>query len=328
MPTTPLPPRLRDLAEAILADGHIDAGDVLRLRRALFADGVADRDEAALLFELDRHGADKAPEWTEFFVEALTDVFVRKQQPPGALSEADGRFLVAHLTHDGKLDSETECRLLLAVLHHGRSVPEAVVALALDAVKQTVLGGGHVRFGPERMRPGVIDEADVELVRKAVFATGGDGGFTVSRREADLLFELHAATRGKKNAQGWNGLFAQAVGHHLMFPGAPPRPVDHAELEARERWLDSRRGPLDFLGEAARAVLDGRLGGTGAPAPSATEDAFARAGVDEAEARWLIGKIPAQGSLDAVERGLLAHLKSVATDLHPSLAPLLARAEA
>src|SRR5262249_46620903 len=160
-----------------------------------------------------------------------------KQAPAGALSETDGKFLADQILRDGRIDSETECRLLLAILHYARVVPDAVATLTLAAGKEAVLGGGPVRFGPQRMRPGVMDDADVGLVRKAVFAPSGDAGFTVSRREADFLFDLHAATRGKRNARGWPKLFADAVGHHLMFPAPPPRPVDVAELAAHERWL-------------------------------------------------------------------------------------------
>jgi len=327
MPTSSLPPRLRALADATLADRRIDAADVARLRRELMADGMTDRDEAGLLFLLDRLCPDADSDWPDFYVEALTDFFVWRQEPAGSLSEEDGRFLVAQAVHDGRLTAATECRLLMAIFHYARNVPEPVVALALAAVKETVLGGGHVRFGPERQRPGMVDEADVALLRKAIFAVGGDGGFAVSRREADLLFELHEATRGRRNAAEWPGLFAGAIGHHLMYPDGPPRAADAAALAARERWLESRRGPFGFLTAAARALFDGRAARP-AEAPLPAAEPYDAGVVNEAEARWLVGKLPAERPLDAVELALLAHLKATASHLHPSLAPLLAQAGA
>src|SRR5690606_5754163 len=120
-----------------------------------------------------------------------------------------------------------------------------------------------------RRRRGVIDDADVEIIRAVVFAAGGDGSLTITRREADLLLDLNRQTSEKKNAAAWQKLFVEAVGHHLMYPGRAPEAPDRAEALRRQRWLDERRGALGFIAEMGRGlrglVKAGKATGDGPP---------------------------------------------------------------
>ena len=102
-------------------------------------DGIVDREEAKLVFHLNEvagTGNDQA--WYDFFVEALTDYFVWKQEPLGYLSDEDADFLVAQITRDGKIDDNTEFGLLVNIIHRLRVSPEKVVLLTLRGVKETV----------------------------------------------------------------------------------------------------------------------------------------------------------------------------------------------
>ena len=323
MPT--ISDRYRDLARDIAANG-IDAQEVRRLREEVFADGIVNREEAALLFHLNEL-ADRGnePDWDEFFVEALTDFFVWKQEPRQYLSEADADFLAHAVLKDGRIDNATEFALLLNVLRWLRAAPQALIDTALAGLRQTVLQGGTVLFGPDRQRRGVIDPADVECIRAVIFAPGSDGGLTVTRAEADLLFDLHEATRGKKNAPGWQEMFVEAVAHHLMCPTEPPRPPDAAELERRERWLEERRGIGGFMRDMARSLAGGSR-----PEPQHTAlppvSAYAREAICPAEAEWLLNRIDADGEIDEAERALLHHIAESAAGIDERLRPLLARA--
>ena len=327
------------LADEILSNG-IDAGEVLRLRREVFRDGIVEREEAKLLFHLNEQTGVNAEEaWYDFFVEALSDYFVWKQEPVGYLSEEDADFLVDEITHDGKIDGRTEFGLLVNIIHRLRIGPENVVLLALEGVRETVLGGGSVLFGPERRRPGVIDPADVDIIRAVIFGSGGEGSLTITRREAELVFELNNRTVEKKNAPEWRQLFVQAIAHYLMFPrGAPPVP-DRAEAARRERWLEHRRGTGAFMKEmlqsvnaqvfsgAVDALLPGRRGQAAAAAERiAAGEAFARESIDEAEAKWLKDHIMEDGFLHDNERALLAFIKENSPNIHPSLKPLFEKA--
>jgi hypothetical protein len=82
----------------------------------------------------------------------------------------------------------------------------------------------------------VIDAADVELIRRIIHGTGGEGGPAISRAEAELLFDLDDRTATEENAPAWRDLFVKAITMHLLFGGGSPERVDEPEA----RWLIGR----------------------------------------------------------------------------------------
>lgn len=336
-----LSPAMAKLAEEILSNG-IDADEVLRLRKEVFGDGIINRDEVNLLFHLNQRATEGNDEaWEDFFVEALSTYFVWKQKPEGYLSDEDTAFLVEHITRDGKIDDLTEFALLINIVGRLRVAPEEVIVLALEGVKETVLGGGTVRFGPERRLPNVIDPADVGLIRSVIYAGGGGGSLTISRREAELVFELNDRTVEKENAPEWQTLFVQAIANYLMFPSGAPEPPDREEAGRRERWLEERRGTGALLKETMSSLnthLFGRVLGETVDAFRSTDDAmaqaerlatteaYARETIDGAEAAWLLAQIKKDGILHDNERALLAFIKENSPRIDASLDGLFAEA--
>ena len=336
-----LSPAMAKLAEEIVSNG-IDADEVLRLRKEVFGDGIITRDEADLLFHLNEQAAQGNDEaWEDFFVEALSTYFVWKQEPQGYLSDEDAHFLVERITRDGKIDDLTEFALLLNIVGRLRSAPDEVIVLALEGVKETVLGGGTVLFGPERRRPDVIDGADVKLIRSVIFAGGGGGSLTITRREAELVFELNDRTVEKDNDPEWQTLFVQAVANYLMFPSGAPEVPDREEAARRDRWLEERRGTGSLLKQTMgslsahvfrRAPGDvvAAFGGKKEAADQAERlvetEAFARESIDESEAAWLLAQIKKDGILHDNERALLAFIKENSPSIHSSLDALFEEA--
>ena len=316
---------MAELAADVLAGGGVTESDVTRLRREVFKDGVVDRDEAELMFHLDAHGENNDQAWKSFFVEALTNYFVWKQHPPGVLSDDDGRFLVERVTHDGKIDGETEFKLIVDVISKAQSCPEDVVVLALGAVKEIVLEGSGVKFGAQRSRPGVIDAADVEIIKKVVYGAGGGGGFTITRREAELLFELNNATVDKENTPTWRELFVNAVGNYLMFPRGAPKVVGAEEIRRREAIPEKSSSRISYFGKAFSAWKDERASETEdlQNKLEAADEADTREKLDESEAAWLIERITEDDVVHDNEKALLAHIKRLASEIHPSLLPFM-----
>jgi hypothetical protein len=332
---------LPDLVETILAAEAITDDHVRLLRREVFADGVVERAEAELVFDLNDKCRFKDASWREFFVDALTDTFVWRTEPKGYVGEEDGRFLMERLSADGRIDSLTELELLVNIVHWANGCPEELVLLGMNAVKDTALNGGGVLFGPNRRRAGVIDRADVALLRRLLFGSGGDGSLTVTRREADLLFDLHDATRGRQNVETWPCLFVRAVGSHLMFPRGEPAIPTAEEALRRQRWLGERRGVGRIIAGMASTIVSGRFGDAfvaadlfgsrrrqeeQAKAAGEAAEAERRAAVDAAEATWLCSRITADGYIDTTERALLAFIKENAARTDPSLDRLFVRA--
>lgn len=331
-----------DAVASILAAGSISRDDVARLRAEVFCDGIVSRTEAERMFDLNDRCTHNDPAWIPFFVEGLTDHLVWRTEPRGHVSPDDARFLIERIGKDGRIDSRAEFELLVTVIDRAESCPQELVALALGAVRDVVVQGSGLLFGPRRRRAGVVDTADVEALRTILYAQAGDGSLRISLEEADLLFDVNDATRGADNAPAWQGLFVQAIASHLTNPLGAPRLPTRAEALDRQRWLDARpAGAGGILAGMASKIVRGRFGeawaafdpfGTReqqvAAAEAAAEAATQadRASIDEDEAVWLSTRIPDTRAIDDNERALLAFIKAEAFATPAALAPLFERA--
>ncbi len=328
-----------NLVDRLLESGRIEDDDVLALRRAVFPDGVVSISEAEAVFDLDQRCTEKCESWAHFYVEALTDFFVWQAEPRRYVSEEAARYLLNHILRDGAVDGLTELELLINVAHWAHSCPSSLTVVMLDAVKQSVLEPAEALYGHGRA-PGHITESDVHLIRRAIYSGGGDGGYTVSRDEAEILFELNDRSDHEKNHPGWRDLFVKAVASHLMFPFGPPRIPSISEARHREAWLRQPaggiRGMLSRIGKSLTHdpvaglwnELDPLATGIDEQARArreAMERMAHRESIDEAEAKWLVARLEADRKLDANERALLVFIRRECPDIHPLVEALLER---
>jgi hypothetical protein len=227
---------LAALEAQILNDGRIDAGDVLRLRRGIYQNGEISRDEALFLFHLNRDGRDNDAAWEEFFVEALSDFFYWRNGSDSSLTPDAEQLLLDAIGEEGPVDDATELRLLLNLTFRTNGASERFRRFVLEAVRHSVLHSEHALYGHARRQQGVIDRADVEVIRRLVYGMGSQNGLAISRIEADFLFELNDATAGRANDPGWRDLFVKAVTMYLLFAGDTPDRIDEPEAH----WLLTR----------------------------------------------------------------------------------------
>lgn len=239
-------------------DGRICADDVLRLRRAIYGEGGIDREKAAALFKLNRDRKSHDPAWAEFYVEALGDFFYWREGSDSVLTEDAERMLMEWIGPADAIDDGTELRLLLRLMFRTNGCSETFRVYVLDAVRHSVLHSRQALYGDAERRPGVIDAADVEVIRKLVYGMGGQSGMAISTAEAEFLFELQHATAGAPNAPAWRDLFVKAVTMHLLFAGDSPDRIDEAEahwLLAHIRFdqpdLENERALLRYLKQEA-----------------------------------------------------------------------------
>lgn len=326
----------------IIAKGSVTADDVLRLRRTMFHDGLIDRAEAEQVFRIDAACTEKDPAWAEFFVDALTDHVVWKVEPKKYVSDEKADFLLTHILHDGRVDTETELELLINVVHWALSCPPALSVLALQTVRDSILNPQTAVYGSNRP-PATIAPCDVALIRRIIYAPGSPGGYTVTRDEAELIVALDVATRGTERPASWDDLYVKAIANYLMFPSPPPVVPSAADEMRRDRWLTERRGVGGFLKDAGRSLrrLDlpyeeakraADLFGTYAAQEELDTErarlatALSREIIDAAEAQWLLAHIGTSGALAENEKALLAFIKANAPHIDPCLQPLLDRA--
>lgn len=331
-----IPAATLDPVGVIEAKGSITSDDLLILRQSVFKDGVVDMTEADAIFSLDRNCSEKAAVWAEFYVDSLTDYFVWKSKPSKYVSEESAKFLIDNITHDGRIDGTTELELLVNIVHWAVSVPEDLIVLMLQAVKDSVLDPDNALYGHGR-KPGVVTEVDVQFVRRAIYAVGSGGSITVTRREADLIFDINNETVAAENDPGWQDLFVKAIANHLMFPRPAPATLSEEEYSRRDAWLEESRGVGRLMSEIGRNAATLNLsegwsswdpfGSRAAAEQKAKEDslmheALTRESIDEAEARWLLGRIAEDDTVHENERALLGFIQDNSPNVHPLLQEL------
>ena len=110
---------------AVLASGSVESADVGRLRRMVFADGSVSREEADALFAIECAPISKCADWTDFFVEAITDHVVWQARPTGVVNESQGEWLVAQCDRAASLNA---LAALVNVLGEAHRAPQWLVA--------------------------------------------------------------------------------------------------------------------------------------------------------------------------------------------------------
>ncbi|CAH0498375.1 hypothetical protein [Novosphingobium sp. CECT 9465] len=307
--------QFRSLAETAAADGEIDAAEILSLRRTAWPDGRISPDEAEAIFVVNDRIAAPSAEWSDFFTEALVEFIVNTAEPRGYVSEDNARWLIERVRHDGKVCSLTELELVVRVLEKALSAPESLRLFALALLEQAVLTGqGPTRAGGD-LHPDSITSAECALIRRTIFASGGDRPAAVSQREAELLFRLKDETLGADNAPEWERLFVQGVGNYLQgWQGAKGLTRERAgELEAFMKDRTSHVG--NFFKRMAKTNSHGFSQAVGEisfgrrkPSRDTAGEAMQDHAVTDAEKLWLDARIDADDKVDALEEALLRFL--------------------
>ncbi len=325
-------PGLEDFVAAKITDGHVSEDDVITLRRYIYGDMAVSLDEGAALFRLNNAELSYADTWYELFPEAVGDILVHQATPEGYVSEENADWLIEQVTKDGHVCTRTELDAVLHVLEKARQAPERLQQFALRTVADSVISGEGVTRSGAELKPGVISDGEVELLRRVLYAGSGSRGVAVSREEAEILFDLNDATSEAENAPAWSELFAKAVANYLMaMSGFTPPPRELAL--AREDWLNQPGGFDGGLGGFFRKMFSGGVGGI--RDAYAETDPFAERGaamaaeiatnevITEDEAAWLVSRIGRDGVFHENEKALLRFIREESPNIHPALQPLM-----
>lgn len=304
-----------ELARQAAADGMITADEVLALRRAAWPDGVINTEEADAILAINDLISEKSHDWSDFLVEAVCEYVVNGTQPKGYVAPETADWLMARLDHDGRLDSVAELELLVRVLEKALGTPDALKTYALAQIERAVVSGeGPTRDGG-KLSACSITEAECKLLRRVIFASGGDGLAAVSQAEAEMLFRIKDATLGGANASDWQRLFVQGVANYLQgWNGA--RGITRERAAELETFMNDTSVSLGgFFGRMARtdrnafgAAAKELLSGGAAPSRDIDGEARAAAAVTSSEQSWLDGRIAADSQTDPLEQALIAFL--------------------
>ncbi|MBZ9812531.1 hypothetical protein [Mesorhizobium sp. CA7] len=318
----------------LISKNKITVEDVTMLRREVFADGVVSRGEAEALFALDQTARDKCGEWAPFFVEAVTDYIVHQEKPEGYISEQNADWLVRTVSRDGMVDGRTELELLVHVLEEARSSPSELSAYVLEQVAHAVIDGKGPLMHGGSLVPGHIAKAEVDLLRRILYAYGGDGNIAISKAEAEVLFRINDRTAAADNDPSWSDLFVKAIANYVMCSTGYEPPTREVALR-HENFLDEAAPTLGgFFSRMVSGGFAAILEAYHSPGDIEAEwearnraaEALARRAetIDASEAEWLAERVGGgQRPLRDNERALLTLIKHAAPEIHPTLKPLL-----
>jgi len=314
-----------EVVEKVSRSGDITTDDVLALRRQVFGDGKVHPYEAEALFDLAQKRLPGALEWHDFYIEAMTDYLVHQEEPSGYISEANAAWLARMIERDGVVWSDTELELMIHVIDRAKSSPPELVRYAMRKVRDAVVTGeGPTRRG-KALKSGSIGVAEVDLLRRILYAFGGDGAVSITRCEAEALFEINDATLNGDNDPAWADLFVKAIANHLMALSGYRVPCRQEALR-RERWLeDTSVSVSGFLGRMAAGWRD-VFRSYQPPQSARAQDMALAERITEEEASWLRERILDNGRVCDNQQALLAFIRENSPQVHPQLKPLLQQA--
>jgi hypothetical protein len=311
--TAPFAQRLADIQAA----GAVTEADVLAMRADFYADATISLDEAEALIAIETVAESRPQAWADFYVEALSEHVVRQQTPEGYVDQAKADWLAARIGAGGRTAGPAELELLIRILETAEAAPASLSTLALAQAKAAILDRGDGVTG-----------ADVDRLRRIVFAFAGAGNIKVTRAEAETLFDLNDALKGRADAHGWTDFFVKAIANAVMA-AETFTPMSREEELALEHSLQPRPFDLVRLGKdilhgmphALEPSVDpdtlyAERNAAGAEARAASEP------VDAEEAAWLAARIGRDGTLDGNEKALVAYLKQESPSVHATLAAL------
>src|ERR1700676_2546496 len=113
--------RSRTIISSLIHGREVSGLDVAWLRREVFGDGEVSREAAEELFAVERSEIAKAPEWTEFFVELITEHLVWQSRPTGIVSTEQAEWLIRHADQAMSVDA---LAVLVNVLVEAHRVPQ------------------------------------------------------------------------------------------------------------------------------------------------------------------------------------------------------------
>ena len=283
---------------ASLKQGHrLTSDDVLAVRRAVWPDGKVSDAEAGIVFDLNRLIVDPSNEWRDFFIEALTDYVVNQKAPRGYVDDANAAWLIGEVDQDGAPVSRLEIELVVKVIERALNCPPSLRSWALARIEESVVSGSKS-----------VDAGECALLRRLVFAPGGEGALVVGQDEAEILWRIKDACLGSDNAPEWKTLFVQAVGNHLMAFSSY-KPLERDEAARLEAFVnDDRSSVLGFFSRmrGASPLSEARKLFRDAPRIDYDAALAAAEAVTPEEQEWLDRHVQADGARDPYEEALLA----------------------
>lgn len=308
------------LAQRAAADGVVSPEELLGLRRQGWGDGIITREEAEALFAINNVLSERDDAWCDFFVEAVGEYVLNGTKPRLQCSDTEAEWLIAQVQHDGVIESLVELETLIRIVERAENVPDRLKNFVLEQIEREVMTGtGPARCGGE-LSATHISSAEVKILHRVIFSSGGYGPAAVSRFDAELLFRLKDATLEDANDAGWADLFVDGISNYLRGFALDNAQLSHArKLELVNFIENNTANHAAFFGRMLRetpniganfAEAFKHLRGEDGPQNDYARDADAGDFVTEGERNWLDSQLAEDGQIDPIEARLITRILS------------------
>lgn len=333
--------KVQEIAQRVAASGKVEAADLLAVRRAVYGgDCLVSRAEAEAVYAVERGRRVHCREWSNFFVEAMTDFVLNQELPVGYMSGENAAWVEGQIKRRKEPSMDGDMAIVANVIERASAVPASFSAFALRLAKEAVIYGDGLDAAGRVHASGRVDEADVAMLKRILWGAGSEGLLAVSRDEAEALFAIADATTGAANDPEFNDLFAKAIGNYLL--GATGRAVPSREMALKWQTpvaykVDVVRSLSQILRERGKINPKFLKDTQAATLAQEVEDEHARLNMKREveievaaimtleKAQWLTDRIEKNGLMNGPEKALVRFIEREASDLGVDLSGVFAK---
>ena len=315
-----------DLIDDICIRGSVTCADVTTLQRCFNEQTSIDGADIDGLVRAEHKTHLQDASWQPFLIDAATDFLVNDMVPTGYVTAANARWLVERIAPQGCVATSGLFEVLVALLEKARWAPESLAQLALEQVKAAIMTGqGPLRRGSDAAPAGHITVADVGKITRILVAFGGNSRIAITRREADVLFDIEDSTGDVHQPTEWHELFIKAAANVVLAASGYTVPSRQVVLLAEPvKTASGDLSPTNIIAQLASTYAQ----------PTTESRALARLERQRFEiitneeaslidATWLAERILRNQSATNRELALLSLLQREAMTLHPTLQKLV-----
>lgn len=317
---------VHEIAKRVCASGRIEGADVLAVRRAVYGgDCLVSRAEAEAVYAVERGRRVHCREWSNFFVEAMTDFVLNQELPVGYMSGENAAWVEGQIKRRKEPSMDGDMAIVANVIERASAVPASFSAFALRLAKEAVIYGDGLDAAGRVHASGRVDEADVAMLKRILWGAGSEGLLAVSRDEAEALFSIADATTGAANDPEFNDLFAKAIGNYLL--GATGRAVPSREMALK--WQTPVAYKVDVVRSLSQILRErGKINAKflkDTQAATLAQEVEVAAIMTPEKAQWLTDRIEKNGLMNGPEKALVRFIEREASDLGVDLSGVFAK---
>ena len=207
---------LNELKDKYLEDGVMDLEECTEFRTVVFEDGKVDLEELRIATEIQNavSGADNCPEWRQLYTDIILSYALQDENTPGVVDADEAQTLITLLED---LD-HVEIYALAQLCAQGERVHESLI----DHVAKSI-----VDLISEDV---IVDDNEVEILEAFIYGAGGDGGSSVTWKEAKIVQAINDLTDAKLDecSDKWEPFYVKVMKDVLLVDDDTPGVVSDA----------------------------------------------------------------------------------------------------